>query len=314
MARLIFMPIADEVKSSTYLVYDGACGTGGMLTVAEETLTRLADEHGKRVSVYLYGQEVNSETYAISKADLILKGEGEDAENIKFGSTLSADAFPTLDFDFMLSNPPYGKSWKGDLERMGGKSGMTDPALPAGAGRRRGAPARHPFERWADDVPSQHAQQDEAKHAARQPHSGSPQRQLAVHGRRRAGRKRNPTLDNRKRLAGSHSRAAARYVLQHRHRHIHLGTVQPQARASARIRAANRRIPSSFGRCERTSARRIASLRTKTSAACATRSWRSRKTERSKIFPNEAFGYWKVIVERPLRLEGDRPRTRPQRA
>ena len=59
MARLVFLPVADEVRSGTYLVYDGACGTGGMLTVAEETLTQLAGEQGKEVSVHLYGQEVN---------------------------------------------------------------------------------------------------------------------------------------------------------------------------------------------------------------------------------------------------------------
>ena len=126
MARLIFLPVADEVKSGTYLVYDGACGTGGMLTVAEEALTQMAGERGKEVSVHLYGQEVNPETYAISKADLILKGEGSEADNIRYGSTLASDAFPSSEFDFMLSNPPYGKSWKTDLERMGGKSGMMD--------------------------------------------------------------------------------------------------------------------------------------------------------------------------------------------
>ena len=126
MARLIFMPVADEVESGTYLVYDGACGTGGMLTVAEDTLVQLARERGKEVSVHLYGQEVNPETYAISKADLILKGEGVEADNIQYGSTLSSDAFPAPEFDFMLSNPPYGKSWKTDLERMGGKSGIRD--------------------------------------------------------------------------------------------------------------------------------------------------------------------------------------------
>ena len=127
MAHLIFMPVADEVQPATYLVYDGACGTGGMLTVAEDTLTQLARDHDKDVSVHLYGQEVNPETYAISKADMILKGEGAEADNLRFGSTLSADGFPSREFDFMLSNPPYGKSWKGDLERMGGKSGMMDP-------------------------------------------------------------------------------------------------------------------------------------------------------------------------------------------
>jgi type I restriction enzyme M protein len=127
MAFLIFMPIANDIQSGTYLVYDGACGTGGMLTVAEETLVKLATNHGKEVSVHLYGQEVNPETFAISKADLILKGEGLEAENMKFGSTLSADAHPEDEYDFMLSNPPYGKSWKTDLERMGGKKDFRDP-------------------------------------------------------------------------------------------------------------------------------------------------------------------------------------------
>src|SRR5467141_542567 len=130
MAKMIFLPIANEIESGTYLLYDGACGTGGMLTVAEETLQHLAAQHGKQVAAHLYGQEINSETYAIAKADLLLKGEGEAADNIVGGpewSTLSNDAFPSREFDFMLSNPPYGKSWKSDLERMGGKDGIKDP-------------------------------------------------------------------------------------------------------------------------------------------------------------------------------------------
>src|SRR4029453_7662863 len=76
MAKLILLPIADEIESGTYLLYDGACGTGGMLTVAEETLQELAVQHGKQVSTHLLGQEINAETYAICKADLLLKGEG----------------------------------------------------------------------------------------------------------------------------------------------------------------------------------------------------------------------------------------------
>ncbi len=127
MTNLIFYPIADDIRDATYRVYDGACGTGGMLTLAEETLATLAREHGKEVSIHLFGQEVQPETYAISKADLLLKGEGVAADNMKYGSTLSADAFPSLEFDFMLSNPPYGKSWKTDLERMGGKGDLSDP-------------------------------------------------------------------------------------------------------------------------------------------------------------------------------------------
>ena len=130
MAKLIFVPIAEQITSGTYLLYDGACGTGGMLTVAEETLNELAAAQGKQVSTHLFGQEINGETYAIAKADLLLKGEGEEADNIIGGpewSTLSNDAFPSKEFDFMLSNPPYGKSWKSDQERMGGKAGMRDP-------------------------------------------------------------------------------------------------------------------------------------------------------------------------------------------
>lgn len=126
MADMILLPIADKIESGTYLVYDGACGTGGMLTVAQERLQDLAREHGKEVSIHLYGQEVNPETYAITKADLLLQGEGGEAENMSYGSTLSQDGFRVQQFDFMLSNPPYGKSWKTDLERMGGKDGIKD--------------------------------------------------------------------------------------------------------------------------------------------------------------------------------------------
>jgi type I restriction enzyme M protein len=126
MADLIFLPIAEDIRSGTYLVYDGACGTGGMLTVAEQRLAELAAAHDKQVSIHLFGQEVNPETYAITKADLLLKGEGDEAENFTLGSTLSQDGFPAREFDFMLSNPPYGKSWKTDLERMGGKADMRD--------------------------------------------------------------------------------------------------------------------------------------------------------------------------------------------
>ncbi|MBA3732413.1 MAG: SAM-dependent DNA methyltransferase, partial [Gammaproteobacteria bacterium] len=102
MARLIFLPITEQIESATYTLYDGACGTGGMLTVAEETLQQLASEHGKQVATHLYGQEINAETYAICKADLLLKGDGEAADNIIGGpehSTLANDAFPAREFN-----------------------------------------------------------------------------------------------------------------------------------------------------------------------------------------------------------------------
>jgi type I restriction enzyme M protein len=126
MADLIFMPISAQIKDATYTCYDGACGTGGMLTIAQNRLNELAAKTGKQVSIHLFGQEINPETFAITKADMLLSGEGEQAEHMGFGSTLSADAFPTRQFDFMLSNPPYGKSWKVDQDKLGGKKEIQD--------------------------------------------------------------------------------------------------------------------------------------------------------------------------------------------
>ncbi len=133
MASLMFLPVADKIESGTYLLYDCACGTGGMLTVAEETLQQIAIAHGKQVATHLYGQEINAETYAICKADLLLKGDGDAADNIVGGpafSTLSNDQFRSRTFDFMLANPPYGKSWKSDLDRMSGEGSKKDVKDP----------------------------------------------------------------------------------------------------------------------------------------------------------------------------------------
>ena len=103
MANLVFVPIKAEIKSGTYLLYDCACGTGGMLTVAEETLAGIGANRGQQVKCLLYGQEINPETYAFCKADMLLNGEGESADHIVDGaewSTLSHDAFPAQEFDF----------------------------------------------------------------------------------------------------------------------------------------------------------------------------------------------------------------------
>lgn len=126
MASLIFQPVKDQIQSTTYLVYDPACGTGGMLTEAERTLQSLAHGADKKVRLELYGQEVNAETYAICQSDMLIKER--DPGNIKFGSTLSKDGVGHLQFDFMLSNPPYGKSWSVDEEAIRTKKeGITDP-------------------------------------------------------------------------------------------------------------------------------------------------------------------------------------------
>lgn len=131
MADLIFVPIKDQIKDATYSCYDGACGTGGMLTVAQDRLLELAEETGKQVSIHLFGQEVQPETYAICKADMLLKGDGKQAEHISYGSTLSMDGNAARQFDFMLSNPPYGKTWKVDAEKMGGKKDILDSRFNA---------------------------------------------------------------------------------------------------------------------------------------------------------------------------------------
>lgn len=127
MADLVVLPIADQLMDATYsCCYDGACGTGGMLTVAQDRLIKMAEERGKTVSIHLFGQELQPETYAICKADMLLKGNGDQAEHIAYGSTLSSDGHATRQFDFMLANPPYGKSWKTDAEKMGGKKEILD--------------------------------------------------------------------------------------------------------------------------------------------------------------------------------------------
>ena len=130
MAQLVFLPVEEKIQPTSYVIYDGALGTGGMLTVAEQTLRVIATQQEKKVSTHLYGQEINPETYAICKADLLIKGEENADANIFGGpeySTLSNDVFKGQTFDFMLSNPPYGKKWDTDLAKMGGKKKITDP-------------------------------------------------------------------------------------------------------------------------------------------------------------------------------------------
>jgi type I restriction enzyme M protein len=113
-------------------VYDPACGTGGMLTVSKDYV----HEHiNPNVDMYLYGQEVSPETYAIAKSELLLKGDGRDSENIKYGSTLSKDMHPDITFHYQLSNPPFGKDWTKDKEAVEdenklGYNGRFGPGLP----------------------------------------------------------------------------------------------------------------------------------------------------------------------------------------
>ncbi|MGB4370389.1 MAG: class I SAM-dependent DNA methyltransferase [Dethiobacteria bacterium] len=106
-------------KGSTLTVYDPCCGSGGMLIIAKEHILRVSERTGNNsaTQVFLFGQEVNPETYAVCKSDLFMKDpSGHDADNIAFGSTLSNDGHASRCFDYLIANPPYGKDWKRDQE------------------------------------------------------------------------------------------------------------------------------------------------------------------------------------------------------
>jgi type I restriction enzyme M protein len=309
MARLIFMPIADKLESGTYLLYDGACGTLGMLTVAEETLKQLAKERGKEVSIHLFGQEINSETYAIAKADLLLKGEGSAADNIIGGpehSTLSADAFRSREFDFMLSNPPYGKSWKTDLERMGGKEGIKDPRfLISHAGD-----AEYSLITRSSDGQMMFLANmlSKMKHGTKlgsriaEVHNGS----SLFTGDAGQGESniRRWTIENdwleaivALPLNMFYNTGIATYiwVLSNRKPEPRKGKVQ-LIDATQWFKPLRKNLGKKNCELAEEDIKRI----------CDT-FLAFKETERSKVFPNAAFGYWKVTVERSLRLKGIDP-------
>ena len=124
MTHVIFDPIKDKLPP-VMTIYDPACGSGGMLT---ESQNFIKDEDGlirAKGDVYLFGKEINDETYAICKSDMMIKGN--DPENIKNGSTLSTDEFAGRQFDFMLSNPPYGKSWASEQRYIKDGNEVIDP-------------------------------------------------------------------------------------------------------------------------------------------------------------------------------------------
>lgn len=124
MTHFVFDPIQEKLPL-TITVYDPACGSGGMLTEAQNFIEeRYSVEDGNR-DVLLYGKEINDETYAICKSDMMIKGN--NPENIRVGSTLTTDEFVGTKFDFMLSNPPYGKSWASEQKYIKDGSDVVDP-------------------------------------------------------------------------------------------------------------------------------------------------------------------------------------------
>ena len=136
MADIAVLPIADNLRSATYKIYDGACGTGGILSIAEERILENAQQRGKNVKIDLYGQELQPETFATCKADLMLSSDnvgmftykhaGKARDKFYCGSTISDDGHPGMKFDFCISNPPFGTPWKADMEAWGLKENEKD--------------------------------------------------------------------------------------------------------------------------------------------------------------------------------------------
>ena len=122
MTHLVYLPVKDKIKQGTYLVYDPCAGSGAMLTHSKRYATNLDGEIKSNATFHLYGQENTGEMYAVCKSDMLLKSE--DPDKIKYGSTLSEYGFdPNLKFNFMLTNPPYGTSWKEDIGKLNVGSG-----------------------------------------------------------------------------------------------------------------------------------------------------------------------------------------------
>src|SRR5947199_2447384 len=131
-------------KGIVCTVYDPCCGSGGMLMITKEHITVGLRRNGDILrppinpgaEIHLFGQEVNPETWAVSKSDLFMKDPtGRDADNIAFGSTLSNDLHARISFDYLIANPPYGKDWKRDedavtAEHERGAAGRFGPGLP----------------------------------------------------------------------------------------------------------------------------------------------------------------------------------------
>ena len=118
MTQLVFLPVKDKIQQGTFLVYDPCVGSGGMLTIAKNFMLNPDGLVKSKATVHLYGQESTPFIYATCKSDMLIKGE--DPNKIAYGSTLSAYGFDNnLKFDFMLTNPPYGKTWAPDKKALG---------------------------------------------------------------------------------------------------------------------------------------------------------------------------------------------------
>ena len=322
LADIAVLPVADKITDTTYSIYDGACGTGGILTIAQERISQIAKEKGKNVNINIYGQELLADTYATCKADLMISGHvksfqyqyaGSEREYIAFDSTISRDGHAGETFDFCISNPPFGTPWKEDLKKRGltekEKAKYTDSrfTISVGSGDERKEISFLPdisdcqmlflannISRMVDDT--------ELGTRIVEVHNGSSLftgnagsgasnlRQYIIENDLLEAIIAMPEKDFYNTGIGTYI-----WVVTNRKEDRRRGKVQL-------IDATGIKTPlrKNLGEknCETNEDDRRTILNMLTDF---------RETEQSKIFPNQEFGYWSVTVERPLRIVYENP-------
>lgn len=322
LADIAVLPVADKITDTTYSIYDGACGTGGILTIAQERISQIAKEKGKNVNINIYGQELLADTYATCKADLMISGHvksfqyqyaGSEREYIAFDSTISRDGHAGETFDFCISNPPFGTPWKEDLKKRGltekEKAKYTDSrfTISVGSGDERKEISFLPdisdcqmlflannISRMVDDT--------ELGTRIVEVHNGSSLftgnagsgasnlRQYIIENDLLEAIIAMPEKDFYNTGIGTYI-----WVVTNRKEDRRRGKVQL-------IDATGIKTPlrKNLGEknCETNEDDRRTILKMLTDF---------RETEHSKIFPNQEFGYWSVTVERPLRIMYENP-------
>ncbi len=238
MVSLLLSPEPDLGKGHVVkTIYDPACGTGGMLSVAEDYLR----EHNRDSRPHLYGQDFNDEAWAVCKSDMLIKGH--DADGIILGDSFTEDGHESWTFDYMLANPPFGVEWKqqkrfieSERRTLGwdGRFGAGTPRINDGALLF----LQHMLSKM---TPVDSTAGGGGAGCWWQPHCHRVQRIAAVHRWCRKRRERDQALDHRERLARGHRGAARPALLQHRDLHLHLGSHEPQGTSPRRQGSAHRR-------------------------------------------------------------------------
>lgn len=322
LADIAVLPVADKITDTTYSIYDGACGTGGILTIAQERISQIAKEKGKNVNINIYGQELLADTYATCKADLMISGHvksfqyqyaGSEREYIAFDSTISRDGHAGETFDFCISNPPFGTPWKEDLKKRGltekEKAKYTDSrfTISVGSGDERKEISFLPdisdcqmlflannISRMVDDTElGTHIVEVHNGSSLFTGNAGSGAsnlRQYIIENDLLEAIIAMPEKDFYNTGIGTYI-----WVVTNRKEDRRRGKVQL-------IDATGIKTPlrKNLGEknCETNEDDRRTILKMLTDF---------RETEQSKIFPNQEFGYWSVTVERPLRIVYENP-------